>query len=544
MPCDAETARRLFRHHVCSLHFSESDFIVGDRRRLNRTAVPNPFTVASHSSSTQHHGGPSLNSSSCEDLHVLVPARIYSKKSMTLLTKEPIQIHSDISLPSSVSPDISLPAEASTLKEDTSFPLGSSDEIASGGELGSINLQSSSPKRKARRSLIKELGLDRVAELTPRKKKLYDRIRTRESALCKLRKKYKTKKMEEVCHLERNPLIRTLSSSLNVHTSVLLSSFLRNVKHKPKGRRWSLEDKVLAISLLKRSSKCYTFLRSLLPLPSRRSLQTILNTVRFRTGINAHVFNTLKLTLQTMPDADRVCCLMFDEMSIRDNLHFNQKFDCIEGFEDHGEHGRTHRHANHALVFMLRGLRKKWKQPVAYYLIHGSTNGPLLATFLKDVLDACHDAGVEVVATVCDMAANNVSALNKLGVTEMSPFFTHKHQEIAAIFDPPHLLKCTRNLFLKYDVANVEYDITVDGEQLTGTAKWDDISELYGVDKRNVYRLLPKLTERHIKPVGRNVMKVNLAAQVMSSSVAAAFNALVGVGKDQCTMSLNDIQAY
>jgi hypothetical protein len=157
--------------------------------------------------------------------------------------------------------------------------------------------------------------LDRVAELTPRKKKLYDRIRTREGALCKLRKKYKTKNMEEVCHLERNPLIRTLSSSLNVHTKVLLSSFSRNIKHKPKGRRWSLEDKLLAISLLKHSPKCYTFLHSLLPLPSRQSLQTILNTVHFRTGINAHVFNTLKCTLQTMSDADRVCCLMFDEMS-------------------------------------------------------------------------------------------------------------------------------------------------------------------------------------------------------------------------------------
>jgi len=24
-----------------------------------------------------------------------------------------------------------------------------------------------------------------------------------------------------------------------------------------------------------------------------------------------------------------VCCLMFDEMSVRENVHFNQKFGCI-----------------------------------------------------------------------------------------------------------------------------------------------------------------------------------------------------------------------
>jgi hypothetical protein len=64
---------------------------------------------------------------------------------------------------------------------------------------------------------------------------------------------------------------------------------------------------------------------------------------------------------------------MFDKMSIRENLHFNQKFDCIEGFEDLGSHSRTSNIANHALVFMLHGLHKKWKQPVAYYLIHGKT---------------------------------------------------------------------------------------------------------------------------------------------------------------------------
>jgi len=62
------------------------------------------------------------------------------------------------------------------------------------------------------------LGLYRVAELTPRKKKLYNMIRTRETAVCKLRKKYRAKKLKEVCQFNRNPLIQSLSSSLNVDT--------------------------------------------------------------------------------------------------------------------------------------------------------------------------------------------------------------------------------------------------------------------------------------------------------------------------------------
>ena len=41
-------------------------------------------------------------------------------------------------------------------------------------------------------------------------------------------------------------------------------------------------------------------------------------------------------TLQKMSDRDQYCCLLFDEMSIRENVRFNQKLDCIEGFEDYG----------------------------------------------------------------------------------------------------------------------------------------------------------------------------------------------------------------
>jgi hypothetical protein len=99
----------------------------------------------------------------------------------------------------------------------------------------------------------------------------------------------------------------------------------------------------------------------------------------------------------------------------------------------------------------------------------------MLVNFLKEVLGACFNAGLHVVATVCDMGANNVSALKKgLCVSEETPFFKFGDQEIAVVFDPPHLLKCTRNLFLKHDVMNVGLGVVVNGQPLTGTAKWTD----------------------------------------------------------------------
>jgi hypothetical protein len=175
----------------------------------------------------------------------------------------------------------------------------------------------------------------------------------------KLRKKYKAKKLKEVCQLDSNPLIQSLSSSLNLDTSRFFASIFRNSKHEPKGRRWSYKGKVLVVSILKHSPRYCVFLWSLFLLPFRRTSQSLLSTVQFRMGINAHVFSILKDAVQTVPDKDHTSGLMFDKMSIRQQLQFNQKIDCIEGFEDLGSHGRTRSIANHALVFMLHGLHKK-----------------------------------------------------------------------------------------------------------------------------------------------------------------------------------------
>jgi hypothetical protein len=69
---------------------------------------------------------------------------------------------------------------------EPSVPLGCVNENACGGELGSVSLQSSSPQHKARHFVLEKLDLDRVAELTPRKMKLYNMIQTRQSAFASL----------------------------------------------------------------------------------------------------------------------------------------------------------------------------------------------------------------------------------------------------------------------------------------------------------------------------------------------------------------------
>jgi hypothetical protein len=83
-----------------------------------------------------------------------------------------------------------------------------------------------------------------------------------------------------------------------------------------------------------------------------------------------------------------------------------------------------------------------WKQPVAYYMICGSTESDVRVNFLMEVLDTCQNAGLDIIDTVCNIDANNVKALKLLGISEKTPSFRFQDREIAAIFDPFHHLKC------------------------------------------------------------------------------------------------------
>ena len=120
---------------VCSQHFSESDFTSPECIHLSRMVVPTFCVTTSHShSTTLTFCIPPMSSSSpllaCPDyLPVQKPIKTYSKLSIT--------------------------TSKTFSSTEPSIPLGCINENACGGELGSVSLQSSSPKRKERHSVLK-----------------------------------------------------------------------------------------------------------------------------------------------------------------------------------------------------------------------------------------------------------------------------------------------------------------------------------------------------------------------------------------------------
>jgi hypothetical protein len=83
---------------------------------------------------------------------------------------------------------------------------------------------------------------------------------------------------------------------------------------------------------------------------------------------------------------------------------------------------------------------------------------------------------------------------------------------------------------------NVGFEVDANGGELTGTATWANILKLYKIDKQNTLCcLLHDMTHRHLNPIAQDAMTITLAAQVMSSTAAAAVDSQVTAGKERCS---------
>ena len=390
--------------------------------------------------------------------------------------------------------------------------------------------------KKHRSSVLSKINVSRTSELTPKKKKiLHDYLKNKIAALQRLKKTYKRKTLtlkEIQAGMKKNnrhKLVAFLSNSMSLKTANFMASQVGRSKRVPKGHRWSVSEKLLALSIYKRSPKCYTLLRTLFVLPCKSTLINLLNRVPLSTGVNSQIFEALAKSVSKFADKDRICSLMFDEMAIREHIQYDPRSDRILGYEDLGTLvPPSNRVANHALVFMAKGLHRKWKQAVGFYFSKGSMSGRNLSGLLKEVLHACRNAGLVVVNTVCDMGSNNITALKEMGASFKKPFFRFENQEVVTIYDPPHLLKCTRNMLHKH---NVLLNVENGGEQSrVMTASWSHIKDAVMLDRERSYPLLNKITNQHLDPDPFRKMKVSLAAQVMSNKMAGALETVVKQG--------------
>lgn len=308
-----------------------------------------------------------------------------------------------------------------------------------------------------------------------------------------------------------------------------------SLQHKtPRSRRYTLENKIFSLSLLKASQKGYRHLQKTFSLPSRRTLVEMLSKIPFNCGVNEKVFYNLEQSTKNMSDGEKMSILMFDEMAIESSLTYESREDKISGFEDFGDGRSSLKFADHALVFMLKGILKPWKQPVAYYFSENGIKSTQLAVILKTLIRKLRATGFDIVATVSDQMSTNIAA-NSYLKRETAEFCIKNNipntffgylidgKEVIYLYDVPHLLKGIRNNLVNN---NLLFKWKEDRYE---TASWQHITDLYEFEQRSSnedFKLCPKLTEEHVYPSKMKKMKVKMAAQIFSQKTSAVMRYL------------------
>lgn len=185
------------------------------------------------------------------------------------------------------------------------------------------------------KSLLKDINIQRRAQLTPRKALLYNSVRVYKHQNLILQKRYSDVKQRiKIADTYINSNAKSLNR-LNQFTQNFIESQMRMQPQKPRDRRFTVDDKIFALSLFKQSGKAYSTLSKVFALPSRKLINDLLKKVPFETGINKRIFEHLKGSVKKLKNKlGRFCTVIFDEVSISTSLQFNESSGKIMGFEN------------------------------------------------------------------------------------------------------------------------------------------------------------------------------------------------------------------
>ena len=308
----------------------------------------------------------------------------------------------------------------------------------------------------------------------------------------------------------------------------LFSSSGKGVRYHPMIIRFCL-------SLAAKSPACYEELRNskVLVLPSQRRLKDYRNFIKPKRGFQEEVVEELKTQTNSYFDVHRYVVLLFDEMKIMANLVLDKVTGELIGFTDLGDlelsYGalmKVDEIATHALAFLIRGICTQLKFCLAHFATTGVTAAQLMPLFWEAVCILETTCNLWVIGVTSDGASPNRrfyrlhkpidgDAAHDVCYRTVNLYAPHRFVYFFA--DAPHLVKTTRNCLLHSGSGTCSRYMWNNGQYIL----WQHISQMFYQEMDSGLKLLPKLTYEHINLNSYSVMRVNLAAQVLSATMAA-----------------------
>ena len=322
-------------------------------------------------------------------------------------------------------------------------------------------------------------------------------------------------------NLINNDCAALLETTFSGVSRELMKRLVTQKKKKNPGA-YPLELRSFAMTLKFYSTKAYNYVRKSfdLGLPHPTVIRSWYSSMNGEPGFTQNAMAALKAKVLAAKrdNQEVVCALMLDEMSIRKHVEWDGKQ--FRGYVDLGTgiNDDSLPEATDALVFMAVCVNSSWKVPCGYFLVNGLT-GAEKANLTKECITKLHEVGVKVVSFTCDGPTSHQSMLKILGARplpdSLQAFFPHPCDSSAKIYvflDACHMIKLVRNTMSDWRVLK---------DREGNVISWKFLVQLQELQESEGLRLANKLRSAHInwKP---QKMKVNLAAQALSASVADA----------------------
>lgn len=318
-----------------------------------------------------------------------------------------------------------------------------------------------------------------------------------------------------------------------------------------KAMRWHPMIIRWCLYLQHKSAKAYEAIRGMgfIGLPSTRTLFDYSRYLPNRTGFAKENAEHLKAEGEALGLFDENCHwkryvgLLQDEIQINQGLVYEKHSGNLIGYIDLDDtanelealqntmNGTGAQLASNMLVIMVRGAANSLKYPYACFATAGVSGAYLYPILWKAIRDIELLCGLRVLFITCDGASPNRKFFryNQVPGEDLVYWcwnrYSYPMRKLYFVCDVPHLLKTARNCFASSNCHQKTRTMWKNGFAIS----WQHIVDLFEqhVDGK-IYSEAHKLTRSHVELTAFNKMKVRLAVQVFSKTVAGALERKYG----------------
>lgn len=308
--------------------------------------------------------------------------------------------------------------------------------------------------------------------VTPSKKHNLNLLRTRNNLKQQINRKLKQKianmkfiiedHEENLKQLDEETVLQKIPSAKHklLVQEILKSSKVKNLH----GNRYSEDWVMLCLLLSIKSPSAYSFLRdnNIMPLPCVRTIRRYLSTINTACGFDEQFFKLFKKKIETKSTMQKHGLIVFDEISLRENISVKSHTLTYSGLIDFGREGefcnelpkanRLDDLANHGLVILFQPLADTYTQPIAVFASRGPVKGDTLVKLLIKATILLEKSGVLIHGFVSDSALANRKIWSELGISGKLEgsrcyieHFNDPNRKFFAFSDTSHLIKNVRN---------------------------------------------------------------------------------------------------